>query len=338
MQIKNIEVKPYEDIFPSGILLEIEINRQKNQNAIIEVSGFLKSEDNKILAELHQYSPDNTIESEDLGARGSYKDREFKEDSYNTVLISHLGKNVINYINESRIKNSEKNVFLNIDIIIKYLENNAQICGVTFSDPKTFNLPDFFIGSEKASIMTYTFNPVFNSNDYSSWLLSGNGGNIFLSVKKQLLRDKIRISSSDWINIFAPILDIGEFFIIEVPKGKQIIKEAWEYMEKARGCFSKWDYEGVYANCREIGTLLDSTLKAKYGKNNFIYEERWGRTYKRFKNVSFNEVASLGLHLEDLKKTSKYSTDDIKIGKPDAEHIIYLTMLLIKYSEELMEV
>ncbi len=73
------------------------------------------------------------------------------------------------------------------------MESNAQICGVTFTNPKTFNLPDFLIGSKKASIMTYTYNPDFNSNDYSSWLLSGNGGNIFLSVKKQLLREKIRI-------------------------------------------------------------------------------------------------------------------------------------------------
>lgn len=337
MQINSIEIRPYEDIIPSGILLEIDINRQKNQEAIMEISGFLKSKDNKILTKLYQYSQNNTIESADIGARGSYKDREFKYDSYKTVLISQLDKNVVNYINESRIKNSEKNVFLNIDIIIKYLESNANICGVTFTNPNDLNLPDLSIGSQKGKIMTYAYNPDFNSNHTASWLLSGDNGNIFLSVKKQLLRDKIRISSSDWINIFAPVLDIGEFFIIEVPKGKQIIKEAWEYIEKAKGCFNKWDYEGVYVNCREIGTLLDSKLKAKYGKNNFIYEERWGRTYKRFKNLSFNEVASLGLHLEDLKKTTKYSIDDIKIGKPDAEHIMYVTMLLIKFTDELME-
>ena len=46
--------------------------------------------------------------------------------------------------------------------------------------------------------------------------------------------------------------------------------------------------------------------------------------------------SKLGLHLEDLKKTTKYSIDDIKIGKPDAEHIMYVTMLLIKFTEELM--
>ncbi len=337
MQINNIEVKPYEDIFPSGILLEIDINRHKNQEAIMEVSGFLKSEDNKILAKLHQYSLNNTIGSEDIGARGSYKDREFKYDSYKTVLISHLDKNVVNYINESRIKNNEKDVFLNIVITIKYLESNVNICGVTFTNPNELKLPDVSIGSKKASIMTYVYDPDFNSNHTASWLLSGNTGNIFLSVKKQLLRNKIRISSSDWINTFAPILDLGEFFIVEIPKGKNTIKEAWEYMEKAKDCFIKWDYEGVYVNCREIGTLLDNTLKAKYGKNNFIYEERWGRTYKRFKNLSFNEVASLGLHLEDLKKTTKYSIEDIKIGKPDAEHIMYITMLLIKFAGELME-
>ena len=264
MQIINIKIRPYEDIFPSGILLELDLNRQKNQKAIVKISGFLKSENNKILAELHQYSQNNTIESEEIGARGSYKDREFKYDSYKAVLISRLDKNVVNYINESRTKNNDKDVFLNIELLINYLESNANICGVTFTNPNDLNLPDVSFGSRKASIMTYVYDPHFNSNHTASWLLSGNNGNIFLSVKNQILIDKIRISSSDWINTFAPILDLGEFIIVDIHKGKNRIKEAWEYMEKAKGCFIKWDYEGVYANCREIGTLLDKTLKAKY--------------------------------------------------------------------------
>ncbi|RJS83178.1 hypothetical protein CW713_04225, partial [Methanophagales archaeon] len=74
----------------------------------------------------------------------------------------------------------------------------------------------------------------------------------------------------------------------------------------------------------------DKIVKEKFGKDSFNYRERWGRAYSRFEHL-----ASLDLHLEHLKQ-EQYMTGDVKIGKDDAEHILIVTKLLIKYVEELL--
>lgn len=103
-------------------------------------------------------------------------------------------------------------------------------------------------------------------------------------------------------------------------------------MEKAEECFRRWDIKGIYANCREAGHLLNGIVKEKFGKDNFNYKERWGRTYSRFEHL-----LSLGLHLEQLKQGQQYPAECVKISKSDAEHVLMVTKLLIKYAEELLK-
>lgn len=109
-------------------------------------------------------------------------------------------------------------------------------------------------------------------------------------------------------------------FHIEIPKGRKTIQEACNYVEKAEECFRNWNTKGVYAYCREIGALLNGTIKGKFGKNSFIYGERWGRTYGRFehfqllaRNIILNTTIML---LEDTMKTLNKDTklqEDLKI-------------------------
>lgn len=80
-----------------------------------------------------------------------------------------------------------------------------------------------------------------------------------------------------------------------------------------------------------MGILLDKTIKDKFGEANFTYAERWSRAYKHF-----NYYASFGLHLENFKSSQKYSPADVKVHKPDAEHLLIDTKSLIKYAEELL--
>lgn len=141
----------------------------------------------------------------------------------------------------------------------------------------------------------------------------------------------IEIPQSHWIKKVLPGLGLGEFFIVEIPKGDGMIKEAWELMAKAEESFNYWKSKDVYAHCRDIGTLLDNKIKAKKNINNFS-KEKWKRSYDKF-----NHLASLGLHTEDHKKSDKYSPDEIIISKADAEHLIIRTKVLIKYAEALFK-
>lgn len=138
------------------------------------------------------------------------------------------------------------------------------------------------------------------------------------------------IPQSHWVNNVLPSLGLGKYIILEIPQGTGAIPEAWNYLEKAELAFKNWNSKEVFANCRELGTLLDRHMKTKFGAGDFSYKERWGRAYGKF-----SDLASVDLHLEDLKKSSAYPPDSVKTNKADAEHLILRAKALIKYAGEL---
>jgi hypothetical protein len=140
------------------------------------------------------------------------------------------------------------------------------------------------------------------------------------------------VPQSQWVANILPALEIGEYYLIEIPKGKKTVSDAWKYLDKAEGAFKSWNSIEVYGNCRELGALLDRTMKDKFGANDFHYSIRWQRAYEGFKNL-----ASWSMHLEDLKKSPKYSPDAIESNKSDAEHLLLRTKALLKYAEEILQ-
>lgn len=339
MLIKSIEAKPYEkSIFPS-ISFEIEIIHTKYLEAIIGVNGWVETDDGKIIANFNEDVLEKTKVNE-IGAKVSHYDSEFKDEIYKTLIIASLHRKALTYIEKRRMDNRKRDVKLILHLNVRYMQNKAVIF---HSDKiksediglKPINVRKYNGTYTQAELIVSYYDPKFFTSMTNQWILSGDGRNVFLALAEQTLIGEKTISSSDWINDYAPKLELGEFFIVEIPKGEKIIEKAWNYVEKAEESYRRWDTKGVYANCREVGVLLDGIMKEKFGKDNFVYEERWGRTYGRFKNISFNEFASLDLHLEDIKK--KYSAQDIKISKADAEHILIVTKALIKYAEELLK-
>lgn len=340
MKIENIVAKPYEKSILPSLSFEIEISHIKYQEAITGVSGWLQTDDGKIVAEINETIREKPA-SDEVGARGSNFDSQFKEEIYKTTLITRLDKRALDHIEKRRMADRKGDVKLLLNLNVKSIESRAAISHLHEVNPVSIGLSPIRVPTHKreteGEIIVYAYDSKFSPSRTNRWILSGNGNPIFLSIKEQLIKVARTISSSDWIHDYAPKLELGEYFIVEIPKGKKTIEEAWNYMEKAEECFRRWDTKGVYANCREVGSLLDRIIKDKFGKDSFVYDERWGRTYKRFKNVSFADFASLDLHLEDIKKSPKYSPEDVKISKADAEHILIVTKALIKYAGELLE-
>lgn len=142
----------------------------------------------------------------------------------------------------------------------------------------------------------------------------------------------IEIPQSYWLKNVLPNLGVGEFFVIELPKGNQELQKAWEYIETAEHAYRNWDSKGVFANCRELGEFLNDKIKNKFGESSFAYSERWQR---RFKNYS--HFASLDLHLEEKKsKPNNYAPDEVKTYKTDAENMILSAKVITKYAQALL--
>lgn len=340
MKIENIEVKPYEgSIFPA-ISFEVEISYTKYREAIMDVNGWLETDDGKIVAVISETISETTV-SDKVGARGSSFDVEFMEEIYKTTSIALLDKRALDHIERRRMGDRKGDAKLTLSLNVKSIESKAEISHLHEVDPESIGLSPITIQTDrresKGELIVYAHDPKFLSRRGNRWILSGDGNPIFLSVEKRLIKEEKTIPSSDWIHDYAPKLGLGEYFVVEIPKGNRIIEEAWNYVEKAEDCCRRWDTKGAYVHCREAGSLLDGTIKIKFEKDSFIYDERWGRTYKRFKNMSFSDFASLDLHLEDIKKSSKYATEDVKISKADAEHVLIVTRALIKYAGELLQ-
>jgi hypothetical protein len=337
MEIKSVAPKPYDKSIPPGISFEVSLSHIKYQEAIISVGGWLETDEKKIIANLIEV-PERKLTSTEIGAKESVFDSQFKEETYKTTVIAPLDKKGLNYLENRRMKNRKGDLHLNLILNVKSIESKASVSHLHRVSSKEIGLQPPKVsrrsgGLTEGEIIVYAYDREFSPGASNQWILSGNGSPVFLATKVQILRkENIRIPSTDWIHDYAPKLGLGEYFIVEIPKGEKIIEKAWNYVEKAEECFRRWDTKGVFANCRETGSLLDELVKKKFRKNSFIYGERWGRTYSRFENF-----ASLDLHIEDIRKSQKYALEDIKISKADAEHILIVTKALIKLAEELLK-
>ena len=334
MKIENIEVKPYEgSIFPA-MSFEVEISYTRYGEAIMGVNGWLETDDGKIVAEISGTIPETTM-SDGVGAKGSSFDVNFGEEIYKTTLIALLDKRALEHIERRRMGDRIGDVKLTLNLNVKSIESKATISHLHEVDPKSIGVNPISVptgkGKSEGKIIVYAHDSGFSSEHINRWILSGSNNPIFLSVEKRRHKEEKTIPSSDWIHDYAPKLGLGEYFVVEIPKGNKIIEEAWNYAEKAEDCYRRWDTKGAYINCREAGSLLDGTIKTEFEKDSFIYDERWGRTYKRF-----SYFASLDLHLEDIKRSPKYSPEDVKISKADAEQVLIVTKALIKYAGELL--
>lgn len=137
----------------------------------------------------------------------------------------------------------------------------------------------------------------------------------------------IEVQQSHWVTKVLPNLLYGEYFLIEIPKGEKYLEEAWAYIKKADDCFNMWDSKGAFANCREVGTILNKTISEKLNKH--VNFEKWKRSYDLFKHLT-----SLYLHIEDVKGNN--SNEKIDVNKNDTEYIIILAKSLVKYAEGLI--
>jgi hypothetical protein len=276
---------------------------------------------------------------EKVSAKGTYQDKNMNETTYHVVLSTQLNEKVLKYLENERTKNEKKDINLKIELNVSYIQSETTISHIYLIPPEKFRLPENQIQtssgrSKRFEVLVYAYDSEYNTDKNNGWLLSGDGGPKFLSLATRKLKTTFRIPSNDWIFEYAPKFDIGKSFVVEIPQGKPILEKAWKYIEEADESYRNWNTKAVYANCRECGNLLDKELGDKMGRKSFNYKERWGRAFKRFKNTSFSELASLDLHIEDLKKG--YPEEDVKILKPDAEHLIIQTKALVNYAQELL--
>ena len=107
MRIEKITHNPYDKSVLPSIVFEIEIKHTKYQEAIIGVHGWLETDDGKIVASINEIPKES--KARELRARGSYLDKDFKEEIYKTKVIAQLTKQALDYIEKRRGADRKKN-------------------------------------------------------------------------------------------------------------------------------------------------------------------------------------------------------------------------------------
>ena len=332
MRIVSIVPRPYDKSIYPAISFEVGIARVNLQEAIVGIEGRLESDDGKILANVFEVTPEKRTDY--LGARGSALDGNFTEIGYRSTLIALLDRKAVEYLENRRMKNKKHDVYLTLNLNVRSLTSRATISHLHQVEPNIAKLPLVRLITDSGrtvngKIIAYASDDQFSTRYSNMWIISGDGKPIFLSVNEEpLKKENIRINAVDWIHDYAPKLELGEYFIVEIAKGKMTIKKAWEYVEKAEECYRQWDTKGAYANCREVGKLLSEVIKKRFRKSPII--KKWKRAIEKFEKLT-----SLDLHEEDIKE--EVPKGEISIGKADTEHTLIVTKALIKYAEELLE-
>ena len=332
MRIVSIIPRPYDKSIYPAISFEVGLAHVNLQEAIVGIEGQLESDDGKILANVFEVIPEERTHY--LGARGSALEGNFTEIGYHSTLITLLDRRAVEYLENRRMKNKKHDVYFTLNLSVRSLTSKATISHLHQVESNVIRLPRIRFSTESGrtvdgKIIAYAHDGQFHTNYSNMWIISGDGGPRFLSVNEEIIKkENIRINSVDWIHDYAPKLELGEYFIVEIAKGKMTIKKAWEYVEKAEECCRQWDTKGAYANCREVGKLLSEVIKKRFRKNPII--KKWKRAIEKFEKLT-----SLDLHEEDIKE--EVPKGEISIGKADTEHILVVTKALIKYTEELLE-
>ena len=333
-QIGSVEAKPYEKLVLPAISFEVEVTHQKFKQAITNVDGWLESDDGKAIASIFSDTLEKS-KTDELGAEGSSFDSKFTETTYKTTLIAQLTRKAVEHLEKRRMQNEKHDVYLTLNLNVRSIASRAAVSHMHHVDTGSIRLPPsvkVFSASGKrkeGKLLAYGYDSQFSTEYGNLWIISGNGSPVFLSTNVHTLRKEgIKINSVDWITDYAPKLELGEYFIVEVPKGKATDTKAWEYVEKAEECARHGNSKGVYANCREVKKVLDRTIQRKYRNDPII--KKWRRAIEKF-----NKLTSADLHEEDIIEENPKG--EISIGRPETEHILIVSKALIKYAQELLQ-
>ena len=195
MEIKTVIPEPYENSVSPSIIFEIKISYTKYQEAIIAVSGWLETDDGKMVVNISEYSSGKPKISE-IGAKGTNYDSHFKEEVYITNVIAQLNKQTLDHIEKRRMADKKGDVKLTLYLNVKYLETRAVILESYLIDPKKIGLSGISIptsrGREDAKIIVNVYDPEFSTQHANLSIISGNTGPVFLALGEYVLKKNIR--------------------------------------------------------------------------------------------------------------------------------------------------
>ena len=192
IKLREDSLRPVKDsIMPA---LEFSVVGQKvNNQILIDATGNAYTENNKYISALNRVY--NILPDRFQVNIPKLNDKQKDTQSEFTVkFILTLNKELLDYIDNIRQKNSQKNVILNVKINLIFLNFDLLLyrnADKNVKDILPINNPDLMM-------LICNSDSCFEQN----------------SIEENL---QLPIKSSDWVQEFAPVLGLGNFLVMEIP-------------------------------------------------------------------------------------------------------------------------
>ena len=336
---------------------------------ILDVCGFLLSEEEKIVSELIPVFNKNTVYclmARDNREYNAKKERSEKQ-KVELSLFAPLDYFTLKYLEEVREKNPKRDMVLKVLLHINYIESNivnTHLHEIPVSSLGELGkvIEEIKIGLEPPeSLVVYKYSRDFHPRRGNMWILSGDGSPKVAYFKVTEIEHEYRIPYSDWVNDYLPKLLKYRATLIEVPVIEKTplhdhLKKAVEELELAYRNYYQGRYSEVIFGLRNIimNHLLTKIVEkeVKRGEKVEIVKERY--LSDEIKEILLSNVPQESI--EDYKTVIKSIEKNLKnilqnhlskfvhidSGKllkmplrEDAEYLLLAITSVLKYFTEL---
>ena len=192
IKLQEHSLRPVKDsIMPA---LEFSVfSKIFNNQILIDATGNAYTENNKYISALNRV--DNILPDRFQVRIPKLNDKQdYTQSKFTVKFILPLNKELLDYIDNIRQKNSRKNVILNVKINLIFLNFDLLLYRNADKNVKDI-LP---INNPNLMMLICNSDSCFEQN----------------SIEENL---QLTIKSSDWVQEFAPVLGLGNFLVVELP-------------------------------------------------------------------------------------------------------------------------
>jgi hypothetical protein len=324
------------------IAFKIGIDIPNSKIGITSLEGWLKTKTDVILGRLFETHSINVSQHlftsnvlQPISAARTNHDSELLiPKKYVSEISTELDEKGLEEIELTRKTDPHQATIFKLDLVVTYIRSNIRIPPLQFVSPpadllqSVENKPPFTPADTGLKIIMSSTRDDYSPQLGYGWIISGNNSPTIFHLVKERIEVDYRIDVGKWVADYLSKLGMGKRILLELPSEGPVFHDVTEYLSEAENALRRWDTKSVFANCREIGTMLDRYIKNIHG-DGFIYKYRWSRAY-----ANFNSLASLDLHIEDIK--NQYPDQDLRLGKADTEYLLAQTKILTKFAQELV--
>jgi len=328
MRIDKIEVKPVHESINPELMFEMEIFIQREFEIPLEITGCIFSDENKKMANIHEFIHETG--SIMLSARGR---RNEGEEKLIIKLVAPLNHRVLDYIETLRAQNTKGDVILTLDIFVKTLISKTSLSHMVMLDGAKlpYQLPEPY---EDAKPVVYQYQrDGFLTSHTNMWILSGDGSPAFIEIRNNNLKNKVTISSSDWIHDYCPVFQIGRFFVFEylLPEYIEGSGSIEERLSGSIDAIKKMEYNMIRGEWTEV--IKDSRVVWELLRNqdeikNLLMGDGYTEPAFTDLNESLKQLFNYSSKFHHREDREKKVMQEIKASKEDA-YLIYATSMTI---------